>query len=83
MCAAEIQRHGPSADALYLLGLVRDASGNHAEAEDHYRKALYLDPDHADALLHLALLIESSGKAAEGELLRRRLRRLEPRSDRK
>jgi chemotaxis protein methyltransferase WspC len=75
-CNEELQQAGPSAEAFYLLGLVRDASGNHAEAASYYRKVLYLDPAHTEALGHLALLVEAAGNAAEARLLRDRIARL-------
>jgi len=79
VCAVHVRQHGPSADAFYLLGLVRDATGNSVEALGYYRKALYLDPHHAEALIHLALLTEKQGDAAGAQLLRNRARRLEQR----
>ena len=36
------------------MGLVREATGNHEEARGHYRKALYLDPNHYDTQIQLA-----------------------------
>ncbi len=45
VCEAYLREHGPSAQAYYLLGLVRDAGGD-SSAIDCYRKALYLEPDH-------------------------------------
>src|SRR5262249_51827314 len=44
LCERHLQEHGPSAQAYYLLGLVRDAGGDHT-AIDCYRKALYLEPN--------------------------------------
>lgn len=76
-CEEHLRRHGPSAQAFHLMALVRDACGNHAEASDYYRKALYLDPDHHDALVHFALLVERMGNASRAEALRNRARRLE------
>jgi chemotaxis protein methyltransferase WspC len=76
-CERHLRRCGPSATAFYLMGLVRDATGNHAEAGAHYRKALYLDPDHYDAQIHLALLLEKRGDPAGAQVLRNRARRLE------
>jgi chemotaxis protein methyltransferase WspC len=76
-CEEHLRRHGPSAEAFHLMGLVRDACGNHAEASEYYRKALYLDPDHHDALVHFALLVERTGNASRAEALRNRARRLE------
>ena len=75
-CEEQLATHGPTAEAFYLLGLVRDASGAHADAEQYYRKALYLDPNHGEALMHLALLLEDQGKAREAQLLRDRIKRL-------
>ena len=76
-CEAHVRRHGPSAAAYYLMGLVRDATGNQAEAGTFYRKALYLDPGHYDAQIHLAFLMEKQGDAAGAQVLRNRARRLE------
>jgi chemotaxis protein methyltransferase WspC len=63
--------------AFYLMGLVRDATGNHGEAASYYRKALYLDPDHYDTQIHLALLLEKRGDVAGAQVLRNRARRVE------
>jgi len=49
--------------------------GRDAQAEDHLRKALYLDPCHEEALMHLALLLETRGDAAAGRVLRLRAQR--------
>ena len=56
-----LREHGPSAEALHLLGLIRDAAGNPPRPPSCYRKALYLDPNHHEALVHLALLLEKQG----------------------
>ncbi|HAM70773.1 MAG TPA: chemotaxis protein CheR, partial [Verrucomicrobiales bacterium] len=50
-CREHLRQRGPSASAYYLLGLVCDADGRHEQAEEMYRKALYLDPTHRDALV--------------------------------
>ena len=63
-CEEHLRRHGPSAEAFYLLGLVRDAGGNPTDAANYYRKALYLDPNHHEALVHLAFLLEQQGNSA-------------------
>lgn len=75
-CDEFVRRHGPSAAAFYVLGLVRDASGNTEDAANFYRKALYLDPAHQDALVHLALLMEKQGMKSEAETLWNRARRV-------
>ena len=75
-CEDHLRELGPSADAFYLLGLVRDASGSHTEAADCYRKALYLDPQHHETLIHLALLMDKLDRKSEADALRNRARRL-------
>ncbi|HEY0659920.1 MAG TPA: CheR family methyltransferase [Lysobacter sp.] len=75
VCEAHLEAHGPSAQPLYLLGLIHGATGQHARAEDHFRKALYLQPDHQEALVHLASLLETKGDMAGSRRLRLRARR--------
>ncbi|MCJ8141847.1 tetratricopeptide repeat protein [Ancylobacter sp. A5.8] len=75
-----VEIHGPSGDAFYLLGLICDAENNLAEAAKHYRKALYLLPDHPDALAQLALLLRRQGDVAGARRLTERLNRLTERS---
>nr|WP_246519870.1 CheR family methyltransferase [Ancylobacter lacus] len=77
-----MQAHGPSAQAFYLLGLVCDATGDAAEAEKSYRKALYLAADHREALAHLALLLRRQGAADAAAALDDRLQRIEKRAGR-
>jgi chemotaxis protein methyltransferase WspC len=77
ICQANIDAHGASADAYYLLALVSDASARHEEAATFYRKALYLDPNHRDALAHFSLLAEKLGQTETAGALRRRALRLE------
>jgi chemotaxis protein methyltransferase WspC len=74
-CQAHQQAHGPSARALHLMGLIAGARGQRARAEECFRKALYLDPDHEETLMHLALLLETKGEAAAGRVLRVRAQR--------
>ena len=74
-CEEHMRIHGPVPEVFYLLGLVRDAVGNHSEAAGYYRKALYLNPRHHDALVHLALLLEKQGESHEAEILLNRARR--------
>jgi chemotaxis protein methyltransferase WspC len=76
LCEALLHSAGPSARAYCLLGLIRDAAGNHAEAIQQYRKALYLEPKHREALLHLASLLEKQGDPSGARVLNDRARRL-------
>ena len=64
-----------SAQAYYLLGLVRDASGE-AGAIDCYRKALYLEPNHYESLLQMALLLQKNGEAARARTFKSRAQRI-------
>ncbi|WP_144111338.1 CheR family methyltransferase [Paraburkholderia sp. BCC1886] len=72
---AYLERHAPHADAFYLLGVLADAHGETNLARGHYRKALYLDPQHGEALAHLATLLELEGDRAGARLLLQRASR--------
>ncbi len=80
-CRAHLDRHGASAEALYLLGLLQDAEGDARQAQAAYRKALYLDPTHREALLHLAALIASDGDQEGARRLQARAARQEARRE--
>lgn len=74
-CEQYLARHGTSADAYCLLGVLRDAAGHAADAQAAYRKAVYLDPGHEEALYHLAALLDSEGDAGGAARLRERAQR--------
>lgn len=80
LCEAHLSAHPPSARAYHLLGLVNDARGLHEAACYHYRKAIYLEPDHYEALVHLAALLEKLGDRAGAQVLQARVRRLSHRN---
>ena len=75
LCESSIRAHGPGAPAYVLLGLIRQAMGNAAQAEHCFGRALYLQPDHYEALMHLALLLEHRGDTAMVTVLRQRAQR--------
>jgi len=75
ICEAHLREHGASAQVYYLLGLVRDASGD-ASAAECYRKALYLEPNHYESLMQLALLSEKNGEKARARALKSRAQRV-------
>lgn len=64
-----------AAGAYYLLGLAHDAKGDAKRAEDCYRKALYLEPNHHEALTRLVLLKEKNGDADGARIFQRRAQR--------
>jgi chemotaxis protein methyltransferase WspC len=75
LCESSMRAHGPSAQVYVLLGLIRQASGNAAQAEHCFGRALYLQPDHYEALIYLALLLEHRGETAMATVLRQRAQR--------
>lgn len=81
ICERLIADGNSTAEVLYLLGVVRDALGDLAQAAECYRKAVYLDPVHTDAMLHLALVREKQGDIALAATLRARARRVEAGGD--
>ena len=76
ICEDSLREQGLSARAFHLLGLIRDCAGDHHQASEYYRKALYLEPDHYDSLIHLALLKDKSGDNAAAKALKDRARRV-------
>ena len=66
---------GATPELLYVLGAIADAAGDAARAEVFYRKALYLDPQHAAALAQLALHAEKQGDLRSARALRARAQR--------
>jgi chemotaxis protein methyltransferase WspC len=75
ICETHLRQSKVSAQAYYLLGLVRDARGD-ASAIDCYRKALYLEPTHYESLLQMALLLQKNGDPARARALRSRAQRV-------
>jgi chemotaxis protein methyltransferase WspC len=75
ICHEFLRHSGASAQAYYLLGLVSDTVKREEEAAAHYRRALYLDPQHHDTLLHYALLVARRGDTATAQTLRNRAKR--------
>ena len=74
ICEAHLARNGASAEAYYLLGLMKDASDD-PEAITFYRKALYLEPNHYEALVHVTLWLEKVGDVIGARPFKRRAER--------
>ena len=72
-----LQRQVDNAEAQHLLGLIRAAEGDTAQARRCFQRALYLEPAHLPSLQHLALLAANSGDASQARLLLQRAARLE------
>ena len=80
ICEAHLREGKASAQAYYLLGLVRDAVGD-TSAFDCYRKALYLEPNHYESLLQMALLLQKSGDPIRARTFKSRAQRVKLRMD--
>jgi chemotaxis protein methyltransferase WspC len=76
VCRQRLAQFGPSADAFSLLGIIQQSLGAAAEANDAFRKALYLNPDHREALTHAMLLSSRLGDETRTAVLRERLTRI-------
>jgi chemotaxis protein methyltransferase WspC len=68
-CEHNLRSQPASAETFHLVGLLHDAAGRVREAAEHYRKALYLDPQHPEALVHLAVTLQKAGDACGAERL--------------
>lgn len=75
ICEAHLSQRRTSAQAYYLLGVVRDARGE-PNAIEYYRKALYLEPNHYESLVRMAQFATQHGDAAGARNFRRRAERL-------
>jgi chemotaxis protein methyltransferase WspC len=74
-CEQNLRSQPASAETYHLIGLLHDAAGRVREAAEHYRKALYLDPQHSEALVHLAVALQKEGDARGAERLFERANR--------
>jgi len=77
LCEQQLRSVGPNADAYHLQGLISDARQDAGAAQQLYRKAIYLQPDHREALLHLAALLAAQGDAVGAQRLQERAKRTE------
>ncbi|MBW4488022.1 MAG: hypothetical protein KME12_09550 [Trichocoleus desertorum ATA4-8-CV12] len=75
-CEVYLNHNRSCAEAYCLLGQLYQAVEQETAAEQCFRKAVYLQPQHEEALLHLALLKEQSGDVASAKVLRQRLQRI-------
>ncbi len=80
MCESFLRDHPQSAEAHFILALIRAAGGQLPAAEECLRRALYLNADFDEALTYLALLEERRGDKAGAERLRGRAERVRAQS---
>jgi chemotaxis protein methyltransferase WspC len=75
LCERCLREKGLSASTYCLMGMICQGADDHGRAEDCFRKAVYLDPNHEEALLALALLAEHRGDRNAAIGFRRRAER--------
>ena len=76
-----VSRDALRADAWALLGATRLGLGSEPEAEECFRRVVYLRPDDALALLQLSALAEARGDDATAHRLRARAARCDRRDE--
>lgn len=81
-CERYLREFAPKAQVYCWLGLLSDTEGDPAQAITHYRKALYLEPQHPEALMHLAVLLAAQGDDAGARRLQERAARAGRESER-
>ncbi|MDR6713909.1 chemotaxis protein methyltransferase WspC [Pseudomonas hunanensis] len=81
-CEHYLRHFAPNAQVYYWLGLLSDTDGDSQSALIHYRKALYLEPQHPEALIHLAALLAAQGDEAGARRLQERAARAGRESER-
>lgn len=74
-CQRYLARHEPAAQVFYWLGLLSEVEGKVQEAQGHYRKALYLQPQHPEALAQLAAVLAAQGDSSGAQRLLERAAR--------
>ena len=60
-CESLLTANAYQADAHFLLGVIREAAGNTRDAEQMFRRAVYLQPNYYEALVHLSVICERTG----------------------
>ena len=75
-CRDHLAQQPESADAYFILGLINELTNKHVQAEDYWKRCIYLQPDHYEALCHLALLADTNGDPATGAALKARAARI-------
>lgn len=79
LCQLYLKQTPDSADAYYMLGLIKDLNGESGEADGFLRKAIYLNPNHEQALVLAGLLAEKRGEIEAAMSYKRRARRVSER----
>ena len=78
-CRDHLAQAPDSADAYFILGLLNELAKKLQQAEDYWKRCIYLQPDHYEALCHLALLAETNSDAVTAAALKARAARIHKR----
>jgi chemotaxis protein methyltransferase WspC len=70
-----LRNQPPNADVYCLLGVIVQTRSDFVQAETHFHKSLFLEPDHVESLTHLLLLAQLRGDAKQIANYQRRLER--------
>ena len=76
LCESYLSANRTDAGAYTLLGEIYQGLDRIEQAEQSFRKAIYLNPHAIDALIQLTLLKEQRGDRLGAEILRQRVQRL-------
>ncbi|EKF00018.1 MULTISPECIES: CheR family methyltransferase [unclassified Tolypothrix] len=75
-CKEHLKQDSTNAKAYTLLGTLYQTKANYVEAEECFRKALYLNPNDYETLMHLALLKEHRGDLVGASIIQQRIQKL-------
>jgi len=76
LCESYLREDPESAQAYYLLGLIRESEGKDNLVGELFQKAVYLNPNHHEALIHLALHAGRKGDSEMAKKLHQRVQRV-------
>ncbi|MBD2579535.1 protein-glutamate O-methyltransferase CheR [Oscillatoria sp. FACHB-1406] len=76
-CQEYLKSDFTNVEAHTLLGTLYQTKAEYTQAEQYFRKALYLNPNHYEALMYLALLKEHRGDIAGAKILQQRIQKLQ------
>ena len=76
LCEFYLREDAESAQAYYLLGLIRESEGKDNLVGELFQKAVYLNPNHHEAMIHLALHAGRKGDSETAKKLHQRVKRV-------
>jgi len=76
LCESYLREDAESAQAYYLLGLIRESEGKDNLVGELFQKAVYLNPNHHEAMIHLALHAGRKGDSETAKKLHQRVQRV-------